>query len=267
LTNVGQRTWQAEGDQAFHLSYHLATVAAGMRIGLQYEGQRTMLPHDVPPGQSVSVVAAVITPPESGDYLIEWDMVQEGVTWFSAKGASEASTSLFLGGDPGSEASSFAVTPFDDALPPQPIPGRLMLWKAALQIALTHPVLGVGPDNFRHVYGAYLGRVEWDTYIHANNLYLEALADTGVVGLLAFLLMSWMLARAAWRRFGQHLPDALWLWQLALIGALLAWYLHGFVDFFYEFTPANTLFWIVVGLSVSTWRADRAAVEVNAAQG
>ena len=39
--------------------------------------------------------------------------------------------------------------------------------------------------------------------------------------------------------------------DLALIGGLCAWYLHGFVDYFYEFTPDNTVFWLLVGLIIS----------------
>ncbi len=69
------------------------------------------------------------------------------------------------------------------ALPPVP---RTELWGAALSMVRQHPLLGVGPDNFRHIYGTYLGLPAWDDRVHANNLYLELLADMGVLGALAF---------------------------------------------------------------------------------
>jgi O-antigen ligase len=119
-------------------------------------------------------------------------------------------------------------------------------------MALDHPLFGIGPDNFRLMYGDYLGSTNWNTGVHANNMYLEWLADSGVVGLVTFLLASLMLARVAWRMLKQHLHDPLWVWRLALIGSLTAWYLHGFVDYFFEFTPASILFWILVGLSISS---------------
>ncbi|MBV9544447.1 MAG: hypothetical protein JOY61_08710 [Chloroflexi bacterium] len=52
-----------------------------------------------------------------------------------------------------------------------PVP-RLELWRAALKVFLAYPLLGVGPDNFRHVYGSALGLDAWDQRVDANNLYL-----------------------------------------------------------------------------------------------
>jgi hypothetical protein len=249
LTNTGQRTWQANGEQAFHLSYHLSSLSTSGQI-VQYEGQRTALPGDVPPGQSVVVMATVITPQVSGQYLIAWDMVQEHVTWFSTRNAPMAETRLTLQGQPVGSAVPFSGVPFPDKAPLL-VPKRLTLWKTALQIALEHPVFGIGPDNFRLTYGEYLGSTNSNTGIHANNMYLEWLADTGFVGLLTFLWMSLTLARTAWRTLKQYLLESSGLWRLALIGSLTAWYLHGFVDYFYEYTPVSILFWILVGLSIS----------------
>ena len=250
VTNMGQRVWQAFGDQAIHLSYHLLRIYPDIRQGIQYEGLRTELPHDLAPGQSVTVTATVATPPAAADYVIQWDMVQEKVVWFSAKTGLNANTNLSLNGDTVYNSVFFEWDLFND-VPPQLSPGRLTLWRIGLQLFQTHPLLGVGPDNFRRVYGTYLGVSRWSTDIHANNMYIEWLADTGLLGFAAFLVMSFVLAYTGWHSLKQHFGDPLWLWQLALIGGLIAWYLHGFVDFFYEFMPANTAFWLLVGLMVS----------------
>src|SRR5207245_1243891 len=69
-----------------------------------------------------------------------------------------------------------------------PVP-RADLWRAALRMFAQRPLLGFGPDNFRHLYGAYLGLQVWDERVHANNLYLELLADVGVLGAAAFALV------------------------------------------------------------------------------
>ena len=50
---------------------------------------------------------------------------------------------------------------------------------------LNYPLLGLGPDNFRHVYGSYLGQAEFDDRITANNWYVEMLATVGLIGLIA----------------------------------------------------------------------------------
>lgn len=251
VTNTGQLPWPAGGDQAVHLSYHFLWTDPDMTQGLQYEGLRTALPADVLPGQSATLMALVSTPSVSGGYLIRWDMVQESVTWFSVHGAPTADTRLTLDGEPASSAIPFEASPFVDVPPLRHSPGRLTLWRIALQIFQSHPLLGIGPDNFRRTYGAYLGMPGSGTEIHANNVYIEWLADTGLVGLLAFLFMSMILARLAWHVLKQQLHGPLWLWQIALMGSLLAWYIHGVVDYFYEFTPTNVAFWLLVGLAVS----------------
>lgn len=250
VTNTGQRVWQASGAQAIHLSYHLLRIYPDMRQGIQYEGLRTELPHDLAPGQSATVIATVTTPPIAADYVIQWDMVQERVVWFSAKTGLSTTTDLTLSGEAVYKDAFFEWDLFND-VPPQLSPSRLTLWRIGLQLFQAHPMLGVGPDNFRRVYGTYLGVSRWSTDIHANNMYIEWLADTGLIGLVAFLVMSSALAYTGWHSLKQHFGDLLWLWQLALIGGLIAWYLHGFVDFFYEFMPANTAFWLLVGLMVS----------------
>ena len=62
---------------------------------------------------------------------------------------------------------------------------RSVLWQTACTIAREHPVLGIGPDNFRHTYGRYLGLAAWDERVHANNSYLEVLAGMGAIGVAA----------------------------------------------------------------------------------
>ena len=56
---------------------------------------------------------------------------------------------------------------------------RSVLWETAFGIAREHPLLGIGPDNFRHTYGRYLGLAAWDPRVHANNSYIEVLVGHG----------------------------------------------------------------------------------------
>jgi O-antigen ligase len=82
-------------------------------------------------------------------------------------------------------------------------PIRTDIWGAALDIASQHPWLGVGVNNFPVAYKAlpttqlsfatqrrYLDQTQYLTPPHAQNLYLNVLAEEGVVGLgaLVFLL-------------------------------------------------------------------------------
>ena len=93
-----------------------------------------------------------------------------------------------------------------------------------------HP-FGAGPDNFRLQYGRYLGAVRWDTRVYSNNLYLELLTGSGILGLVAFGLM---LAAKQWQFESFCLA----------IGVFLV---HGLVDVFLMATPIYFAFWILMG--------------------
>jgi hypothetical protein len=79
LTNSGGRTWSPP---SFVLSYHLVDATGRVVV---WDGLRTALPQSVAPGQSVTVQAA-FSLPAAGSYTIRWDLVQEGVAWFSWRG-------------------------------------------------------------------------------------------------------------------------------------------------------------------------------------
>jgi hypothetical protein len=84
--------------------------------------------------------------------------------------------------------------------------GRLGENLAALEMFADHPVLGVGPDNFELQYAAYAQRIGLDPRPEvrgAHSLYLESLAETGLLGTLPFLALLGLGVRSSWRRRGQ----------------------------------------------------------------
>src|SRR5260370_41528436 len=104
-------------------------------------------------------------------------MLQRDVLKFYERGWANGSTVVTV--ESGSAAAAMpAVLERDDAEAPWVV-GRLELWGAALRLIQTRPLLGVGPDNFRHLDGAPLGLGAWDERVQANNLYLEVLAGAG----------------------------------------------------------------------------------------
>jgi hypothetical protein len=251
LHNIGDRTWDASGPHPFALSYHLED-ASGEPV--TYDGLRTPLPVDVAPGTAVDLQAQILAPTSQGSYVVEWDGVQEAVTWFSWTGTPVARSSLNVAGSPASEPTT-AVTELTQppvGLQPPP-PSRLTQWRIALRMARHSPLLGVGPDNFRWVYGDFAEVTTWDIGSHANSLYFEWLADTGLPALCIFLLVGWQLLRRSWSGL-QHPSGPFWTWRLALAASLTAWFLHGVFDYFYEPLPTNLAFWLVAGLALGAAR-------------
>ena len=66
---------------------------------------------------------------------------------------------------------------------------RVAHWYAGIAMFADHPWLGVGAGNFSVVYSAY-ALARWQQPLgHAHNIYINIAAETGLVGLLAFLAM------------------------------------------------------------------------------
>lgn len=124
VTNTGTGTWPAGGLTPVHLSYHWFDASGQLMI---WDGNRAVLSGDIAPGQSAVVAIVVASPPSVGTYRLRLDLVQEGVTWFSAQGVTprEATISVTTG-----FGASYTVTPATTAF----LPGS----RAVLTVALTN---------------------------------------------------------------------------------------------------------------------------------
>ena len=80
VSNYGARMWTPG---AFALSYHIYDNGGSPVV---WDGARGALPTSVPQNTSATVLINVALPKGTGVYRLEWDMVQEGVAWFSNLG-------------------------------------------------------------------------------------------------------------------------------------------------------------------------------------
>src|SRR5574341_1016671 len=109
---------------------------------------------------------------------------------------------------------------------------RLAHWQAAQEMARYHPVLGVGLGNYEPVYPAY-ALMNWPYPLgHAHNIYLNLLAETGIIGLVAYLALWGVVVWHTWQAT-RRLP----LWQrsvaVGLIGVWTHLSVHQFLDKLY----------------------------------
>ena len=246
VTNTGRKTWARR--EAFHLSYHWYDTERK----LLKDGGRTDLPRDVEPGQSAALQVEVVGPNQRGRYLLIWDMVHERTTWFSGQGVRPAVVPAAIG-----LAAQEALVP--TLAPPGQIgwrPGRAELWRLALAMGRAHPLLGVGPDNFRWLYGRFAGQPYADTRVFANNTLLEVFATTGILGAAA-LVAAWLWAFGGVARSlrlsgddrAGETPAAL----LALLAGLAA---HGAVDYLLAFTGHYLLSGLAIGAASAVARKE-----------
>jgi hypothetical protein len=245
VTNEGMLTWQSSEEPLFALSYHWLNAATEDVV--QFDGARTGFSQPVRSGEQATVQATVRAPGYPGSYLLVWDVVHENRAWLSTEGIPPARSDVTIEGPAISgPMKSMGRLPAASIRMP-----RRTLWRAALRIGEDHPLTGVGPDNYRQVYGRYLHLATWDTRVHANNMYLEALADMGVPGLAAVL---WVIAAVAlalrdrWRTVPPSMRPVL----AAITAAWLAIAGHGLVDSFVTFTPTYVIVALTAGLTFST---------------
>ena len=244
LSNDGWLTWRSDRNPGFALAYHW--LSADTEEVVIFDGNRTPFAQPVEPGDEVSMQARVWAPGYPGSYLLVWDVVHEHRTWLSTEGVLPGRTIVTVAGEAVSgPLATHGRMPMGAARLP-----RVTLWKTALDISADRPLIGIGPDNFRNVYGRHLGLVTWDTRVHANNMYLEALVGMGVVGLAAVLWLLVATFRAIWRLW-LRTPDAAVPLFGAAAAACAAIAVHGLVDSFITFTPTYVIFALTAGLMFS----------------
>ena len=87
LKNVGDSVWlstQLPGGGFVTLGTKLLDAEKRLLSDIL---ERTMLPEDVPPGQTVVVKHSFTAPTQPGQYWIRLDAVDEQVTWFEQEGS------------------------------------------------------------------------------------------------------------------------------------------------------------------------------------
>lgn len=105
---------------------------------------------------------------------------------------------------------------------------RLAFWTAAGRMFASNPIGGVGLGNYETRYQDFnLGRWE-DSLGHAHNFYLNMAAETGIVGLAAFLVFLAVLLVAARRAAGS--APVLRTVAIASLASIGAFVVHNMVD-------------------------------------
>jgi putative inorganic carbon (HCO3(-)) transporter len=122
---------------------------------------------------------------------------------------------------------------------------RLALWQAAAQMFIEHPVLGVGYGNYKVVYSSL---VSYQGNLDAHNLYLQLLAETGVIGFVSFCAFVGAFLFSALRSMREG-DDLKRIVAFGVVGAIAAIVIHGTVDFLLNAGPQfGMLFWLLLGI-------------------
>ena len=85
VKNLGSAVWPAVGTKDF--KYQINMGNHWILDGVSNEDNRAVMNGDLAPGSQTDMKMTVKAPQVPGDYILEIDMVHEGVTWFKERGA------------------------------------------------------------------------------------------------------------------------------------------------------------------------------------
>jgi O-antigen ligase len=143
---------------------------------------------------------------------------------------------------------------------------RLAIWGGAFTVFARSPVLGTGFGNLRALMGGLLNLPDGWTG-DAHNLYLELLAETGLVGFLVFCVLIILALRTALKQLRSMENHINKMIALAIFAAICGVLVHGTVDYLFHTTPQVTaLFFLVLGLLNAQISGDKTAPTGQAAR-
>jgi len=125
---------------------------------------------------------------------------------------------------------------------------RLAIWGGAFTVFARSPVLGAGFGNLRSLMGGLLNLPDGWTG-DAHNLYLELLAETGLIGFVVFGLLIVLALRTALSRLHNAQNEFNKMIAVAVFAVICGVLVHGTVDYLFHTTPqATALFFLVLAL-------------------
>ncbi len=155
VTNSSSFTWTSTGTAPVRLAYHWVDAAGAAVV---WDGVRTNLGPDLAPGASATLAATVAAPAAKGAYTLRFDLVREGIAWFSAKGVRPADVAATVG-------SGFAASYAPSATTQSVATGTESSLSVALTNTGTRAWTAAGPNPVRLSYH-WLARdgtvVVWD---------------------------------------------------------------------------------------------------------
>ena len=146
-----------------------------------------------------------------------------------------------------SSTATSAITSFE---------GRLEIWTRALYMIQDFPITGVGLGMFDHImdllYPLFIAAPETDIF-HPHNMFLSQAVSSGLPGLIGFLALIFLLLVMAVQSIGLSHREEAWPLAVGLLGALVAYLVHGIFDSPTSFVRASAILWILFGLQAALW--------------
>lgn len=135
---------------------------------------------------------------------------------------------------------------------------RINRWKCAVRMFKEKPVFGWGPGTYRFQYAPFQFSYDRTTIStnfgdvgNAHSEYLGALSESGVVGMLSFMLVVFMAFRTGHRVYHQSNSKQIKQFTLFLILGLSTYFIHGILNNFLDTDKASVPVWGFIAILVA----------------
>ena len=221
----GVRAWKQRNVRTGAIALLLASVAAALVAGMLMSGSRGAWIGLV---VALALVGALHLRPATAIVTIGTMLLLAATVWLAGGTlVPEVVGQRLADLSPAAASVDMARTEITDAN--FAVMERVAHWQAALRMWNDHPLLGVGIGNYATAYAQYAGPYFYDALGHAHNVYLNFLAETGLLGLAAFLgfwlSAIWSLSRIARRTLGIYRGLA-----IGIIGSIAYLTVHSLFD-------------------------------------
>ncbi|MDX5319524.1 MAG: O-antigen ligase family protein [Bacteroidota bacterium] len=145
---------------------------------------------------------------------------------------------------------------------------RINRWSCAWRMFQDKPVFGFGPGTYMFQYAPYqlsyqktVISTNFATLGHAHSEWLGPLAETGLIGMLSwFAVFVVVFIRGLYLIYYAIDPKIRYL-SLALVLALLTYFVHGFLNSYFDYDKIAVPFWAFISILVSMDLQNKKAIK------
>lgn len=131
---------------------------------------------------------------------------------------------------------------------------RLMIWSVAKNMFLSRPLVGVGLGTFMFNFDKFLTKDYPFGIPYAHNCYLQMAAETGMLGLVSFLLVLSLFFYKGIKILNVNKRNFSWYILLATLASVLGYCVQMGVDTSFYSLDLGMLFWLLLGMGVAAMK-------------
>lgn len=118
---------------------------------------------------------------------------------------------------------------------------RLQIFAIAIDLIRRAPLIGIGYGSFPAYTEGLLPHM-----LDTHNLYLKLWAETGIIGMLAYLWMKFIVVRTGFAV--RHTSPVMHAVAFAVLAGTTAEMIHGMVDVFLQVIPVSCVAWMLIAM-------------------